>query len=527
MVYPRFAANSFWNYQATCEVVGARYSAAPLGLITVAALLPAEWDIRLINRNTEKLTSADLDWADMVMTGGMLPQQRDTMRIMDLAHARLKPVVIGGPDATSSPGVYEDAEFRVLGEVEEVMTEFVDAWLSGADHGTFTAKCFPDLTKSPVPRFDLLKLDHFMHVGVQFSRGCPFSCEFCNVIELNGRVPRMKTPEQMLRELDALYDLGYRGHVDFVDDNMIGNRKVVKPFLVELARWLDRRGYPFEFSTEASINIADDDDLLELMQQAKFFAVFVGIETPDTDTLLQTHKGQNTRRDLVESIRRIYRHGIFVNAGFIIGFDAERDRVAEGMISFIEDSSIPVCMVGLLYALPNTQLSRRLLSEGRLHIESERMHADDDADQCTSGLNYRTLRPRRDTLEDYQRVLHSIYQPEAYFSRVRHMVRELDLSKHKVRRPARKLLRDLRASARIQWRSGVIDRKVRGPYWRALADCILRNPRAVRAVFSMAALYLHLQRFAGFMDERLAGQIRSLDDATPDSLPRMQASNPA
>lgn len=526
MVYPAFSPHSFWNYKATCEVVGAMYSAAPLGLITVAALLPSEWNIHLVNRNTEALTAEDLEWADMVMTGGMLPQQLDVKRIIALAHDHGNPVIVGGPDVTSSPDVYAEAEFKVLGEAEEIMSEFVAAWEAGATSGTFTAKVFPDLTNSPLPRFDLLKLDQYMHVGVQLSRGCPFSCEFCNVIELNGRTSRMKSTEQMLLELDALYDRGYRGHVDFVDDNLIGNRKALKPFLADLARWSELHGHPFEFSTEASINIADDEDLLTLMERADFFAVFVGIETPDPSTLLQTNKRQNTHRDLVKSVREIYRHGIFVNAGFIIGFDGEQESVATGMIEFIEAAAIPVCMVGLLYALPNTALSRRLLSEGRLHAESDRHTSDDFADQCSGGLNYTTLRPRGEALTDYRTVLAAIYQPEAFFRRVRSLIRTLDLSEHRTRRSAASLFRDLRSAARIQWKSGFADAGVRVPYWRALVDCLFTNPRALRTVISMAALYLHLRPFAERMDRRLAGQLQDLDE--PETVPaRIDTAQPA
>jgi radical SAM superfamily enzyme YgiQ (UPF0313 family) len=517
MIYPRFTPNSFWNYQATCEVVGARYSAAPLGLITVAALLPRDWPVRLVNRNTEEVTAADLQWADLIMTGGMLPQQIDTMRVISLAMAHQIPVVVGGPDVTSSPHVYDHADFRVIGEAEEVMDHFVAAWRAGIPGGEFVAKGYPDITKSPIPRFDLLKLDHYMHVGIQLSRGCPFNCEFCNVIELNGRTPRMKTAAQMTGELEALYALGYTGHVDFVDDNLIGNRKAVKPLLAELASWLERHDYPFEFSTEASINIAEDDELLRLMKRANFFAIFVGIETPDMATLVSTNKRQNTRSDIVESVRKIYRAGIFVNAGFIIGFDGEKNRVAEAMIACIEDAAIPICMVGLLYALPNTQLSRRLTAEGRLHAESDRPRNDADADQCTSGLNYTTLRPRNEMIEDYRTVLQRIYEPRAFFARVSRVARQLDMSEHKINRPLSAVRRDIRALGRITWRSGVLDREVLGPFWRAILDCLIHNPRAARIVFSLAAIYLHLRPFARFMDARLVERIDSVNAAGVES----------
>jgi radical SAM superfamily enzyme YgiQ (UPF0313 family) len=512
MVYPRFTPNSFWNYQATCEVVGARYSAAPLGLITVAALLPRDWPVRLINRNTEELSAVDLEWADLIMTGGMLPQQLDAMRVITIANAHGKPVVVGGPDVTSSPHVYDLADFRVVGEAEGIINDFVSAWRGGATCGSFVAKDFPDVKKSPVPRFDLLKLDHYMHVGIQLSRGCPFTCEFCNVIELNGQTPRIKTEEQMISELEALYALGYRGHVDFVDDNLIGNRKAVKPLLARLADWLEAHDHPFEFSTEASINIAEDDELLILMKRANFFAIFVGIETPDAATLVSTSKRQNVRRDIVESVRKIYRAGMFVNAGFIIGFDGEKTRVAEAMIQCIEDAAIPICMVGLLYALPNTQLSRRLIAEGRLHAESDRPRGETDADQCTSGLNYTTIRPRLEMIEDYRTVLQRIYEPGAFFARVGRLVRQLDLTEHKINRPLSSLRKDVRALGRITWRSGILDREVLGPFWRALGDCILHNPRAARVVFSLAALYLHLRPFARLIDTRLGERIDSVDN---------------
>lgn len=504
LVYPRFSPGSFWNYQATCEVVGARYLAAPLGLITVAAMLPPEWDLRLIDRNTGTLTEADLDWADLVMTGGMLPQQRDALRVIELAHARAVPVVVGGPDVTCSPHVYEAAEFRVLGEAEEILPEFLAAWRGGATGGSYRASCFPDIRTSPIPRFDLLALEHYMHVGMQISRGCPYSCEFCNVIELNGRVPRVKTAAQVTAELDALYALGYRGHVDFVDDNLIGNRKEIKPVLAALADWLRRHRYPYEFSTEASINLADDDELLALMREANFFAVFVGIETPDPDILASVGKLHNTRRDIPASIRKIQESGIFVNAGFIIGFDTEKQRVADSIIACIEDAAIPVCMVGLLYALPQTRLSRRLSAEGRLRPTSDRLMADTDADQGTSGLNFDTRRPRIEILEDFRTVLQNIYDPNAFFGRTFRMARRLDRSAHHLKRPVRRFLRDLRSLGRIAWRLGVRNRLARGPFWRAMGSCLVHNPAAVEIVAAHAALYLHLQSYARRLDRHTA-----------------------
>ncbi len=238
------------------------------------------------------------------------------------------------------------------------------------------------MTKTPIPRFDLLNFSYYLHIGVQFSRGCPFLCEFCDIIELYGRVPRAKTNAQMLAELEALYQLGYRGHVDFVDDNLIGNKKAVKAFLPELKKWLEERDYPFEFTTEASLNLADDADLLRLMSEANFVGVFVGIESPDPETLIMAQKKQNTRRNIAASVHKIYAAGLFVTAGFIVGFDTEKVSVADAMVDLIEEANIPICMLGLLYALPNTQLHRRLAqrrppaspAQARCHAERGPMH---------------------------------------------------------------------------------------------------------------------------------------------------------
>ena len=367
LVFPLFNPNSFWSFKETCRIVGAKYPAPPLGLITLAALLPSDWICRLVNCNTQDLTDADIAWADLVMTGGMLPQQPHTLQVMARCHALGTPVCIGGPDPTSSPHIYDAAEFLVLGEAEGIIDTFIGAWRRGDRRGRFDAEKFKaDVTKSPIPRYELLEFSQYLYVGLQFSRGCPFNCEFCDIIELYGRVPRTKTTPQVLAELDRLLELGYRGHVDFVDDNLIGNKKALKKFLPELKAWQAARLYPFKFSTEASLNLADDDELLAMLADCNFFACFIGIESGDTDTLVSMQKKQNTRRSIADSIFKIYAAGIYVIAGFIVGFDTEQGGVSDGMIKLIEDTSIPVCTVGLLTALPNTQLTRRLDREGRL-----------------------------------------------------------------------------------------------------------------------------------------------------------------
>ena len=399
MIFPLFNPHSFWSFKETCKIVGAKYPAPPLGLITLAAMLPKDWDVRLVNCNCEPLRDEDIAWADLVMTGGMLPQQIDCLKIMARCRRLGTPVCIGGPDPTSSPHIYAEADFLVLGEAEGIIDTFVAAWRRGDRTGRFDAEKFQaDVTKSPIPRYDLLDFKHYLYVGLQFSRGCPFNCEFCDIIELYGRVPRTKTTPQVLAELDRLMELGYRGHVDFVDDNLIGNKKALRKFLPELKAWQAARKYPFKFSTEASLNLADDEDLLHLLAECNFFACFIGIESGDGDTLVSMQKKQNTRRSIADSVHRIYAHGIYVIAGFIVGFDTEKNRVSEDMVKLIQDTSIPVCTVGLLTALPNTQLTRRLEKEGRL-FEGYDRPPPSAADACTAGLNFTTLRPRREIIE--------------------------------------------------------------------------------------------------------------------------------
>ena len=521
MVCPRFEAETFWSFKKTTAAVGAKHTAPPLGLITVAALLPRSWSVRLVDRNTEELTDDDLDWADLVFTGGMLPQAGDALDIVDLCVARGKPVAVGGPSITSSPDACPEANFRVLGEAEEIIGQFVEAWEAGAREGTFEAEKFTvDVTKTPIPRFDLLKFDDYLHVGVQFSRGCPFTCEFCDIIELYGRVPRAKTNAQMLAELDELYRLGYRGHVDFVDDNLIGNKKAVKAFLPDLAKWLEAHDYPFEFTTEASINLADDQELLMLMNRANFVGVFVGIESPDPATLVAMRKKQNTRRNIAESVHRIYAAGLFVHAGFIIGFDSETQSAADAMVELIEEAAIPVCMVGLLYALPNTQLTRRLEKEGRLHPFFQRKDRIDlkGADQCTMGLNFDTLRPRQEILADYVRVLKRIYEPVAYAGRLERLAKLLANCSR--RQPSRRNVGKREMLNRIMANMP----EPRDLFSRTLTRCAASNPAAARRILILLTLYMDVGPFSRDVIARIENMIAELRPVAIEPRARTRAS---
>jgi radical SAM superfamily enzyme YgiQ (UPF0313 family) len=510
IVNPKFNGESFWAYRATCELVGARYPAPSLGLITVAAMLPADWDVRLIDRNVdpdEVRFQAELDWADLVMSGGMLPQQLDHFAVIARARAAGRPIAVGGPDVSSSPHLYREANFRIIGEAEGCIGDFLAAWERGDLEGEFQAPLYSvDVTKSPIPRFDLLDFRNYVEITVQFSRGCPFRCEFCDIIELYGRNPRTKTSAQVLAELERLYELGYRGVLEFSDDNLIGNKKAVKAFLPDLIAWQKAHGFPFEFATEASLNLADDEPLLGLLRDANFFAVGIGIESPDPDVLVAMQKKQNTRRDIVDNIHKIQSYGIFVLSGFIIGFDNEGDRVAAGMIELIEAACIPICMVGLLYALPNTQLTRRLQKEGRLHALHDAA-LPDETDQCTAGLNFETVRPRRDVLDDYRRVLERVYDAGTYFARITRTIDHLDCSGVNGVLHAPRLGRSLRDLARFLWSVSRTRPDMRGRVWRLIAHVAVHNPRAVRAAMYMAAIYAHLGPYSRSLIDQLERQL--------------------
>ena len=511
LVYPNFVPNSFWGYTEACKLIGARYPAAPLGLITVAALLPQDWEFKLINCNTEDLALADIDWADMVMTGGMLNQQPDCMRVIDLCHERGKPVVVGGPDVTSSPHLYKSADFQVLGEAEEVIGDFVAAWERGERAGVFTAEKFTiDVTKTPMPRFDLLKFDQYLYICIQYSRGCPFTCEFCDIIELYGRVPRTKTNDQILAELQRLYDLGYRGHVDFVDDNLIGNRKSLRIFLPLLKQWQESHGFPFEFSTEASINLADDDELLSMLKACNFWLVFIGIESPDPATLVAMRKKQNTKRNLAESVHKIYSYGIAVTAGFIVGFDTEAASIGDSMAEFVDDCAVPVAMVGLLYALPGTQLTRRLEKEGRLHKGHDVMLEERAGDQCSIGLNFEPKRPLRDILTDYKRVVETVYAPENFARRLEKLATMLD------RRDRRNtpVAGDRRGeTSSVEMIHSIINSVpgTREIFWNTFKTIARTNPDALRHIIILMSLYMHLGPFSRRVIENIDRRIAALD----------------
>ena len=492
LVQTKFSAFSFWNYQDVCDIVGAKYPAAPLGLLTVAALLPQQWTFKLVDENVEPLLDEQLLWADIVCTGGMLPQQKSMLEFIRRAHELERIVVVGGPDPTSQPGLYQEADFLVLGEGEITIPMFLRDLEVGITTGTYHSTERANMLESVIPRYDLIRFRDYIMIGMQFIRGCPFNCEFCDVIELFGRTPRFKTNEQILKELQTLYDLGYRGHIDMVDDNFIGNKKKVKELLREIKAWTKARKYPFYFTTEASVNLADDDELLQLMQDCDFRYVFLGIETPENDALAQNNKNQNVNKPIEEAVSKILSYGMVSNGGYIIGFDSESTQIASNMINSIQESGICMAMIGLLYALPNTQLTRRLEAEERLfHLAAQNV-GDTDIDQMTSGLNFATLIPRAEVLKNYIEVLGTVYDPQNYYQRVIYTGLKIK-TKYRHKPSFSTWLIYMRSFLRVCREAG-FSKETGKHYWKMFFKVIFRNPSGIEAAVNLAAMFIHFQK---------------------------------
>jgi len=491
----------------------------PLGLLTLAALTPPEFHVTLCDENAGERVDYDTSAQIVGITGYNLQNAR-VYAHAERFRARGKTVVFGGPLANlleEECRPHCDVLFR--GEAEYTWPRFLRDYASGhwADHYVEEEKIH--LPDSPPPRLDLLRRRYWQGI-VQCTRGCPFTCEFCDIIELYGRSPRTKTHDQILAELETLYKLGYRGHVDFVDDNLIGNKKAIKAFLPVLEKWIERYDYPFEFTTEASLNLADDDELLAMLKRSNFFAIFVGIESPDTETLIAMRKKQNTRRSIPDSVHKIYHAGMFVTAGFIVGFDTERGSVAEPMVELIEESAIPIAMVGLLYALPNTQLTRRLAKEGRLYVDHDSAPSN-KGDQCTAGVNYETKRSRLEILRDYRQILEKVYDPDAFCGRLERLSAMLDCSDRRKELPEGDIRRRL---STINMVHELLSRLPEGRerFWKAFTTCMKQNPNAVRGVVTLMAFYLHVGPYSRYVMKQIDRQIEDIEQGrfvAPELLP--------
>jgi len=483
LVYPEFP-DTYWSFRHALSFEGKRSAYPPLGLLTVSAMLPDAWERRLVDMNIQPLKPSDVKWADVVFASAMLVQKDSLRRVVELCKVAGKRVVIGGPYVTTSAEHLPEADHIFLGEAETTLPEFVRDLERGVPKRIYQAAERPALSAAPVPDFHLADLRRYSAMPVQYSRGCPFQCEFCDIIEIYGRVPRTKSNEQVLAELDALFRIGWRGTVFVVDDNFIGNKRNVKRLLPVLADWSERHGRPFSFITEASVNLAEDDELLDGMRRAHFRRVFLGIETPVKASLKEAQKGQNMRRDLLDSVRKIQSYGMEVMAGFIVGFDNDPDDIFERQIEFIRESAIPLAMVGLLTALPDTQLWRRLDREGRLLLESTGNNTD-------GSLNFVPKMDAARLVEGYKSIMRAIYSPGEYYQRALDCLERVVAGAPESQ--GNRFASDVMALFRIVLALGVRDH-ARGEFWRYLRRALTRHREKFAEAMRLAAVGYHFRK---------------------------------
>jgi radical SAM superfamily enzyme YgiQ (UPF0313 family) len=509
MIWPRFPS-SFWSFSGLMELIPEETIHPPLGLLTVAALCPKGWTIRLIDRSFEDLTDGDILWADLVMLSGMRVQKDDMCETLRRARALGKRTMVGGPYASSEPEVLlKYADHVVVGEPDEVFADIAADLERGSAKRLYDVKDKPDVSKTPVPRFDLLKIKKYASMAVQFSRGCPFQCEFCDIITIYGRRPRTKTPGQLMAELDALYALGWRDQVFIVDDNFIGNHKRALELAQSLQEWQRSRGTPFLFYTEASMDLAQRPELIEAMVRANFFYVFVGIESPSKESLAEAKKFQNLRRDPLDCVRTIQSQGLWVTGGFILGFDSDTEDIFEQQRDFIERAAIPWAMAGFLQAPATTPLHARMLKEGR-------MLPDSDATSNFDTPNFRTLLPLPVLLQGFRDTLAALYAPAAFYDRADRSLRQWQVRECQKATdyPLRSMLGIL---ARSLVHQGILS-SYRRAYWKFLIQ-VLRNWSGNPPKLSLGITILlsghHFIRYAKNLVAHLDSELRKLQNERP------------
>lgn len=497
LIYPKFPSDGLWNNIESSRLMGARYSDIPLALITVAAYLPSNWDIRLVDLNIEdNLDEKLLAWADFTFISVMLPQRQVALSLINKISKMGKKVVVGGPDPSSVPHLYQQVDYLFVGEVENTFSLFLKDINDGKGSGRYQMGAFrPDLSLTPTPRFDLLKIDRYLQLSLQFSRGCPYNCEFCDAIAMFGRVPRTKTVKQFLTELGTIYNLGYRGPIFITDDNFIGNSSRTKELLRVLLQWNRKHKNPFFYITEASLNLAYDEELLELMRLNLFRYIFIGLESPDSHVLSAIEKKQNASINIHEAIDQIQRAGIIVVGSFILGFDNEQSDCGEKMLRFIEDQSIVIAQVGLLDALPRTRFTKRLQEEGRLFEHQEVVGGDQKryAEVMSAyGLNFQTKRAREDILRDQHKIISTIYHPQNYFNRCLSLGLKLNiLTPYK---PSFKnFLKFVRSFFYFSIRVGIFSEAFRY-FLRNIVKLAYKNPKGLELTFQLMGMYLHYQK---------------------------------
>ncbi len=483
LVYPKYP-DTFWSFKHALRFISKKASLPPLGLLTVAAMLPEEWEKKLVDMNITSLRDEDLSWADFVFIGAMDIQRDSVNDVIRRCKKINVGIVAGGPLFTMGYEDFDGVDHFVLGEAEVTLPPFLADLKKGYAKHVYASDERPDITRTPIPSWKLVDIKQYSSLSLQYSRGCPFNCEFCEIVALNGRVPRTKDEGQFLGELGALYNLGWRGPVFVVDDNFIGNKRRLKAeVLPPVITWMKERNHPFSLYTEASINLSDDEELMRLMAEAGFNTVFVGIETPVSESLVECGKGQNRNRDLAADVRKIQNHGLEVQGGFIVGFDNDPPSIFETQIDFIQRSGIVTAMVGLLNAPRGTALYRRLKKEKRLLNDTSGDNTDCSINFIPK-MNYETL------INGYNRVLQTIYSPKRYYERVRTLLREYKPRQLKV---SQLQVHHFKAFTRSMWFLGVKE-KGRRYYWKLLLSTLWGRPRSFPLFITLAIYGFHFRK---------------------------------
>lgn len=485
-VYPKYP-DTFWSFKHALSFVSKKAAHPPLGLMTVAAMLPEEWEKRLVDLNVTPLKDKDIEWADYVFIGAMVVQRDSSRETIARCHELGTKVVAGGPLFTSEYDEFDEVDHLVLDEAESTLAPFLADLEKGEPKHIYTSPERPDLGQTPIPMWSLIDTDKYASMNVQYSRGCPYNCEFCNIVSLNGNVPRTKSAEQLLAEIDSLYELGWRGSLFIVDDNFIGNKKKLKEeILPALIEWAKHKKHPFPLFTEASINLSDDDELMQLMAEAGFNRVFIGIESPNEDSLTECDKNTNKNRDMVAAVKKIQGFGMEVQGGFIVGFDSDPLSIFRSQIDFIQKSGIVTAMVGLLTAPRGTRLYTRLSKENRLL----RASSGDNTDCSTNfipKMNYETL------IDGYKHILQTIYSPKEYYARIKTFLKEY--RPYKSPRASHLKRYHVTALFKSMWVLGIWE-KGRRHYWGMVLPTLFTRPSVLPLSLALAVYGLHFRRVA-------------------------------
>ncbi|MCD6567919.1 MAG: DUF4070 domain-containing protein [Dehalococcoidia bacterium] len=501
-VYPQYP-DTFWSFKHALKFISRKGTFAPLGLLTVAAMLPDEWEKKLVDMSITTLIDKDIKWADYVFISSMVVQRDSAREVIDRCNELGTKIVAGGPlfNAGYEEFGFDDIDHLIFGEAENILPEFLEDMEKGCARHIYTAGEHPDITKTPVPLWSLVDKNKYQMMSIQYSRGCPFNCEFCDIIVMNGHVPRTKDKGQIIAELDMLYNQGWRSSVFFVDDNFIGNkRKLKEEILPAIIAWGEERKHPFSFYTEASINLADDEELMRLMAAAGFDQIFVGIESPNEESLIECNKMPNKGRDLLAAVKKIQNYGFQVQGGFIVGFDSDPLSIFKSQINFIQKSGIVTAMVGVLMAPPGTTLYKRLEKENRLLPGGT-------GDNTDGSTNFRPKMGREALASGYKHILNTIYAPKPYCERVKTFLREY---RPQIKKKGDISPRYIWALVRSMWVLGIWE-KGRVHYWRLFAWTLLKKPRFFSLSVTFAVLGYHFRKVAEKIDKMPAPELDDVD----------------